>query len=131
MATEQLLLLLVGALALLALMLSLWLLLVSIRQRKELQGLRQQLSDLVPQANSAVKPEAKPREESSFSAQLDAQERSQPASQPTLRNPAEKYSYVASMAKQGMDAGQIAAALQMAPAEVSQLLRLASLKQGH
>ena len=46
------------------------------------------------------------------------------------RNPVEKYGYAASMAKQGMTAVQIAAALQMAPAEVEQLLRLASLKQG-
>ena len=70
----------------------------------------------------------------SFSARLNAVERQKqtaPAAPlpSTPRNPAEKYGYVSSLASQGMNAAQIADALQMAPAEVDQLLRLANLKQ--
>ena len=142
MATEQLLLLLVGSLALLSLLLGLWLLLVTNDQRKELRDLRRQLAggDVEPAEplNSsgrvgAVKPVDSPmyREvRESFSARLDAVERQKASPLALPRNPSEKYSYVASLANQGMDAVQIADALQMAPAEVDQLLRLANLKQG-
>lgn len=148
MATEQLILLLIGSLALLSLLLGLWLLLVSNEQRKELRRLRQLLSgdgeEIVEPINSsgrtsAVKPVDSPmfREvRDSFSARLNEVERERRQAPPaahapvTPRNPAEKYSYVASLASQGMTVAQIADALQMAPAEVDQLLRLASLKQG-
>lgn len=137
MATEPLLLLLVGGVALLALALCLWLLLVSRRQQKELQGLQQKLLALAEPAasvekvtvNNSAAVTASPGA-ARFSVRLDAEERDQAPKVATVRNPAEKYGYVAAMAKQGMDAVQIAAALQMAPAEVEQLLRLASLKQG-
>ena len=138
MATEQLLLLLVGALALLALLLGLWLLLVSQRHGKELQRLGQQLTapGSPPSRETKVALETAPGTPPSsttgerFSTQLNAVERRQTPAAEVSRNPAEKYGYVAALAEQGMSAVQIADALRMAPAEVAQLLRLASLKPG-
>lgn len=123
MAGGQLLLLLVGSIAGLALLLSLWLMGVSKRLSRELTSLRQQLSE---QKEQSV-------EKLNFSNHLERIEREQQVVD-VSRVPTDKYQYVASLAEQGFDANGIAAALQMAPAEVEQLLKLAQLKrqaQGH
>ncbi len=140
MATTQLCLLLVGALALSALLLGLWLLWVSKKQRQELSSLRRQFAELGKVSSTPLSRDGGAADlksaagtvgtGESFSAQLDSVERRQAPSLAVPRNPAEKYGYVASLADQGMNAVQIADALQMAPAEVEQLLRLANLKQG-
>ena len=118
MATQQLPLLLIGAIALLALLLTFWQLQRSVKQGREISRLRQELQDL------ELKQEPKP----SFSTNLDQIEREQKTvGVPQSR--ADKYRYVASLADQGIDAQGIAAALQMAPIEVEQLLQLSQLKQ--
>jgi len=118
MAAGQLPLLLIGSTALLALLLGFWQLRVSGRLGRELSELRQQL----------LKIEAKQKQNPSFSTCLDQVEREQKVVE-IPRSSAEKYRYVASLADQGVDAKGIAAALQMAPVEVEQLLQLARLKQ--
>lgn len=119
MVTEQLLLLIVGCLALLALLLGFRQLQVTGKLRRELNELRNLMD-----RRSTVAPAVK----DNFSTSLDTAERQQP--QPlSRRNSAEKYRYVGSLAQQGLDAEGIAEALQMAPAEVEQLLQLAKLKQ--
>ncbi|OEU69460.1 MAG: hypothetical protein BA864_12610 [Desulfuromonadales bacterium C00003093] len=119
MVTEQLLLLIVGCLALLALLLGFRQLQVTGKLRRELNELRNLMD-----RRSVVAPVVK----GNFSTSLDTAERQQP--QPfSRRNSAEKYRYVGSLAQQGLDAEGIAEALQMAPAEVEQLLQLAKLKQ--
>ena len=123
MADGQLLLLLVGSIAGLSLLLSLWQMGVSKRLSRELTSLRQQL--LKQMEESTDKP--------NFSNHLERIEREQQVVD-VSRIPTDKYQYVASLAEQGFDANGIAAALQMAPAEVEQLLKLAQLKrqaQGH
>ncbi len=88
--------------------------------------LRRELNELrnLMDRRSTVAPVVK----DNFSTSLDTAERQQP--QPfSRRNSAEKYRYVGSLAQQGLDAEGIAEALQMAPAEVEQLLQLAKLKQ--
>lgn len=125
MVTEQLWLLLSSSVALLASLLGLWLLLVTNKQRTELRALRQQIAGSTKGSPAVVSSGG-----DSFSAQLDAVERRQAPLLGGAHSPAEKYSYVASLADKGMNAVQIADALQMAPAEVEQLLRLSSLKQG-
>lgn len=110
-------LLLIGFIALLALLLGLWQLGVSKRLGRELRELRQKLLEV------DIKLEQKP----SFSNRLDRVEREQKAVE-VPRSSAEKYRYVASLADQGVDVKGIAVALQMAPVEVEQLLKLAQLK---
>jgi len=119
MVTEQLLLLIVGCLALLALFLGFRQLQVTGKLRRELNELRNLMD-----SRSAVAPAVK----GNFSTSLDTAERQQPQSS-SRRNSAEKYRYVGSLAEQGLDAEGIAEALQMAPVEVEQLLQLAKLKQ--
>ncbi len=121
MAVEQLLLLIVACLALLALLLGLWALKLVASLRRELNALR---------AEAVNKPAAEQSETVNFSTSLDKVEREQlqAAAAVAPRNSAEKYRYVASLADQGLDAQGIAAALQMPAAEVEQLLRLAKLK---
>lgn len=123
MTTEQLILLIVACLALLALLLGLWLLKLVANLRRELNALR---------AEAVNKPAAEPAAPTAavnFSTSLDSAEREQlQAAALAPRNSAEKYRYVASLADQGLDAQGIAAALQMPAAEVEQLLRLAKLK---
>lgn len=118
MAGGQLPLLLIGAMTLLALLLGLWQLRISRRLGRELRDLQQRL----------LETEAKQEQQPSFSNSLNWVEREQK----TVAAPhssSDKYRYVASLADQGVNAEGIATALQMAPAEVEQLLRLARLKQ--
>jgi len=117
MDMEQLYLLFIGSIALLALLIGFWQLRMSGKMRRELVQLHQELMEREP------KQETKP----SFSNSLDQVEREQKIIA-APRNSSEKYRYVASMADQGIDAQGIAVALQMAPGEVEQLLKLAQLK---
>ena len=117
MAAEQLPLFLIGSIALLALLLGFRQLRVSRKLGRELRELQQLLE-------IATKQEQKP----SFSNSLDQVEREQKSVE-APRSSSEKYRYVASLASQGVNAKGIAAALQMAPAEVEQLLQLVQLKQ--
>lgn len=123
MTAEQLPLLLVGGVALLALLLCCWQMQATRGLRRELEQLRGRL-----QAPPADAPEA--RVPISFSTNLDTAEREQLRSAPSAmpRNSAEKYRYVGSLAQQGLDARGIAEALQMPTTEVEQLLQLAKLK---
>ena len=118
MVTEQLPLLLVGFIALLALLIGFWQLRISGKMGRELVNLHQQLRDI------ETKQELKP----SFSASLNQVEREQKIVA-IPRSSSEKYRYVASLADQGIDAQEIAVALQMAPVEVEQLLKLSQLKR--
>lgn len=120
MPAEQLQFLGVAVIAALALLLGFWQLRVTGKLRRELEGLRRELT-------SRSAPSAIPRAD--FSASLNQAERQQPAAGAGQRSSTEKYRYVASLADQGMDAGGIAAALQLSTAEVKQLLQLARLKQ--
>ena len=120
MAVEQLSLLVVAAMAGLALLLNLWQIQVSRKLRREIEELRRQLGE-GPVAPAAAK--------ATFSASLDQVERQQPATPADRRSSTDKYRYVASLAAEGMDARGIAKALQLAPAEVEQLVQLAKLKQ--
>ncbi len=117
MPVPSLPLLLIGAIALLALLLGLWQLGVSRKLRNELQSLQQQI-----QAQPQLK------EKNAFSVSLDQAERQQSSLSGHTQNSTEKYRFVAALAKQGLDAKGIAEALQLAPAEVEQLLQLARLK---
>ena len=117
MATGQSLMLFVGSIAILALLLGFWQLSVSRKLGRELRELRQQL---------VVGTESAPQ--SSFSSSLDRVEREQKVVA-IPHGSSEKYRYVASLADQGINAEGIAVALQMAPAEVKQLLQLSRLKQ--
>jgi len=122
MTGDQTLLLIVACLALLALLVSLWQLQVS-------RGLRRRIDDL--QLKLVERQPATPNPPVNFSTSLDAVERQNlQSSQPTPPTKSvDKYSYVGSLAEQGLDAGGIAEALQMPIAEVEQLLRLAKLKR--
>ncbi len=108
----------VGSTALLALLLSLWLL-------KTVRQLKRELRQLQNVATVQREPEPS----ASFSASLNRAERATVPAAPRVIPQADRYQYVEALATQGLDAGKIAAALQMAPAEVEQLLQLARLKQ--
>ncbi len=117
MAAEQLPLLLIGSIALLAMLIGFWQLRLARKLGRELGEVRQRLLEV------AVQQEQK----ANFSENLNRAERRQ--SGVTIpRSSAEKYRYVAALANQGVDIKGIAAALQMAPVEVEQLLQLAQLK---
>jgi hypothetical protein len=118
MMSGQLPVFLVGSIALLALLLVLWQLKVSRRLRHEIDGLRQEVSQLSQQAEEKL----------DFSSHLDRVEREQKVVE-VPRTSSEKYQYVASLADQGVDTSGIAAALKMAPAEVEQLLKLSQLRR--
>ena len=111
-------LLLIGGIALLSLFLGLWQKRTSKKLSSELGQIRQQLLEL--KSGQEQKP--------SFSSSLERVEREQIKVE-VPRSRSEKYRYVASLADQGVDAKGIAAALQMAPIEVEQLLQLTKLKQ--
>ncbi|MEA3544549.1 MAG: hypothetical protein U9R69_04935 [Thermodesulfobacteriota bacterium] len=111
-------LLLIGSISLLALLLGLWQLRIVKKLTRELRELRQQL----------LEAEVKQKQKPSFSNHLDRVEREQKTVE-APRSSSEKYRYIASLADQGMDAKGIAAALQMAPLEVEQLLQLTRLKR--
>ena len=114
-------LLVVATIALLALLLSLWQLLLIKGLGRDLYKVRLELAEKKI-ANSVDPP-------TSFATNLDHAEREQQKEIPTPRSSAEKYRYVAALADQGVDAAGIATALHLAPAEVTQLLQLARLKQ--
>ncbi|MDX2481887.1 MAG: hypothetical protein QNK24_16310 [Desulfuromusa sp.] len=118
MAVGQLPLLLIGSIALLALLLGFWQLRVSGKLGQKLDELRQEVQER----------EAKQKHGASFSTSLDQAEKEQKTVE-VPRSSSEKYRYVASLADQGVDAKGIAAALQMAPVEVEQLLQLTRVKQ--
>lgn len=122
MGGDQALLLAVAGVALLALLLSLWQLRVSGKLRRQLKEL---------QLKSVKQTPAEEKPAVNFSTSLDAVERRQlQSTQPVIPSkPTDKYSYVGSLAEQGLDAKGISAALQMPLAEVEQLLRLAKVKQ--
>ena len=118
MIMEQLPLVFSGSIALLVLSLSFWQLRVSGKLGRELHELRKKFLEI----------EAKQEQKQTFSQSLDQVEREQKAVE-IPRSSSEKYRYVASLSEQGIDAQGIAAALQMAPVEVEQLLQLAQLKR--
>ena len=118
MAAGQLPLLLVGSVAVFALLLGFWQLKISRRLNRELSVLRRQFEQTA----------AEPLKKKNFSSHLDQVERDQKAVE-FPRTPSEKYQYIGSLAAQGFDAQGIAAALQMAPTEVEQLMKLSQLKQ--
>lgn len=110
----------IGSAAGLVLLLCFWQAMTTRRLKCDIAELRQQLADskidrVLPKAN--------------FSDSLTQVERQFGTPQETSGNSTEKYRYVASLADQGVDAKGIAAALQMAPAEVAQLMQLARLKK--
>ena len=109
----------VGSTAVLALLLSLWLLKTVRQLKRELRQLQ----------NSAAAVQREPEPKISFSTSLNRAERATIPASPRAIPQADRYHYVEALAGQGLDAEKIAAALQMAPAEVEQLLRLARLKQ--
>lgn len=109
----------VGNVALLALLLNIRQAVVMRKLKREVANMRLQLDE-----REEVK-----EEKSNFSAALNQVERNSPTVHEGSGGNSEKYRYVASLAGQGVDAKGIAAALQMAPAEVEQLMQLARLKQ--
>ena len=108
-----------------ALLVALTLLLVT-RQARLLRVLRRELSDLRRQGESPEPPLAAP---DSFATHLSRSEKQQGAHRPQAAIGADKYRYVASLAQQGMAAPEIATALELAPQEVEQLLKLSRLKR--
>ena len=122
MTAEQLLLLVVGCLALLALLLG-------FRQWQVLRKLAREIDQL--RTRFAGQPDKQTEQPINFSASLDAVEREQlqTSASPVPRNMVEKYRYISALSEQGLAAEGIAEALQMPTAEVAQLLRLARLKQ--
>ncbi len=119
MSGGQLPLLIVGSIALLALLLGFRQLQVSRKLQREIRDLRSLLAAEEPgEALNA-----------SFSQNLGQVERQTPTVSTAPRSGSEKYRYIAALADQGVAAGGIAAALQMSTAEVEQLLKLARLKQ--
>lgn len=101
-------------------------LLLVIRQAKAMRVLRRELSDLrrPPQPAEATAGAA-----DSFASHLSRSEKQQGALRPQAASGADRYRYVASLAEQGMAADEIAAALELAPQEVEQLLKLSRLKR--
>lgn len=122
MGGDQILLIAVAGVALLALLLSLWQMRVSRKLRRRIDELQHKSVEHAPAEEKAAV---------NFSTSLDAVERHhlQSAQPVAPSKTTDKYSYVGSLAEQGLDAKGIAAALQMPLAEVEQLLRLAKLKQ--
>ena len=109
----------VGSVALLALLLNIRQAVVMRKLKGEMANMRLHLEEL-----KGVK-----EEKSNFSSALNEVERNTVAPHEGSGRQSEKYRYVASLTEQGVDAKEIAAALQMAPAEVEQLMQLARLKQ--
>jgi uncharacterized membrane protein len=112
-------LMIIGIIACLSLLLCLRSIVVTRSLKGELKDLRQKINT-----------ENKPSEEKViFSESLNQVERKAVPVAESVGNHADKYRYVASLADQGVDAAGIASALQMAPAEVEQLMRLARVKK--
>jgi len=119
MVDGQLPILLIGLVSGLALLLVFW-------QQRAVRRLRRELTQL--RAELTARADAEPAEKQSFSASLSQAERQRPIDGDVPRSSTEKYRYVAALAAQGMGVEAIATALQLAPAEVEQLMSLASLK---
>ncbi len=115
-------LLAVAAIAAFSLMLSIRLLRV-VRNLQEQVRILQNLPPKVPD-------QAEPTAPVSFSTSLSQAEQKVAESQIQFKggSQADKYRYLASLAGQGLDSAAIAAALQMSPVEVEQLLSLARLR---
>lgn len=123
MFADQWPLLMVAGLAFLALLLGFWQLRISRRLQREIDALKQALPA------PAIEKAPAPRD---FSSSLHAVERQQLQAAQVTPPPksVDKYSYISSLAEQGLSAKGIAEALQMPLAEVEQLLRLVKLKHG-
>ncbi len=109
----------IGSIAVFTLLMNLWLL-------KAVRQLKRELNELKRAAGTA---RSEPEPKATFSASLDRVERETAATPARAIPQADRYRYVGALAEQGLDAGKIASALQMAQAEVEQLLQLARLKQ--
>lgn len=99
------------------------------RLRGEMNLMQQHLGLMRTQMESLLqRREAETAAPADFTRQLRQVELSQRL-QPALvhRGAPEKYRYVAALVEQGMDIGQIAQALHMAPAEAEQAARLAAI----
>ncbi|MBN1958808.1 MAG: hypothetical protein JXQ81_06045 [Desulfuromonadales bacterium] len=102
-------------------------LLLSARQAVVVRKLKREITQLRAQLEEEHDVPKEPKV--NFSASLNQAERKTLVSAEGAAAHGDKYRYVASLADQGIDAKGIAAALQMAPAEVEQLIQLARLKQ--
>ena len=118
MTVGQLPIFLIGGTALLTLLIGLW-------QGRILRRLGYEVCDL---QKKLLELEGWQEHKPSFSNRLDQIEQAR-NNEDLPRSRSEKYRYVASLANQGVDTKGIATALQMAPAEVEQLLQLLQLKQ--
>ncbi len=105
----------------LTVLLLLWLLL---RQRRDCRRLRQQVAQLAMQLQESQRPAE------SFAEDLILAERKiqQPKVKPAQES-AERYRLISGMARQGMNAAQIAKVLTVSEAEAEQIVRLAQLKR--
>lgn len=112
-------LIIIGVIACLALLLCLRLTMVTRSLHAELKDLRQKSNTENRSSEEKV----------NFSESLNQVERKASTVVESTGSQADKYRYVASLANQGVDAAGIASALQMSPAEVEQLMRLARLKK--
>ena len=112
-------LIVIGTIACLALLLCTRLIMVT-------RSLQVELKDLRQKSDTEGRPS---KEKVNFSESLNQVERKAIAAVESVGSQADKYRYVASLANQGVDAAGIASVLQMSPAEVEQLMRLARLKK--
>lgn len=100
------------------------------RMTQHLQLMRQQLDTLqgrLQEAEKKVETSAE-KETTGFASTLQAVEQQASVTiRPGSGSATEKYRYVSALAEQGMDAGQIAQALHIAPAEAEQAIRLAAI----
>lgn len=110
-----------------ALVMALAALLTALLQTTRGRRLERQLRALQEQLDSRHSATAAAQPRQNFSAHLSSAEKSQfpAAGKPVAQ--AEKYRYAAALAAQGHGVEGIATALQMAPAEVEQVMRLAHL----
>jgi len=109
----------VGVVATGSLVLAVGLSVTVMKLKKDFRRLQKRLSEQPHAENPAT----------DFSSSLSRVEQKFIGPKETSVSHAERYRYVASLAKQGVDAAGIAAALQMAPLEVEQLMRLANLNK--
>ena len=118
MPTLQLPILLAGSAVLLVVLLGLW-------QQLTVRKLKRELAEL---RNRSMARDQLETPGTSFAQSLKRVEQQHPGFAPAGQSRTDKYRYVAALAGQGVDAKGIAAALQMSPEEVAQLLHLARLK---
>ena len=108
------------------------------RQRRQLNRQRQRLKELDKQLTNALQritrledlQDNTPPPRADFERHLQQADLKSRLQQPQpAGNPPDKYRHVIALAAQGLDAEAIAEVLQIAPAEASQLLTLARLRQ--